>query len=114
MKKILSVGALLLSINIIVGLLLSAYPFFNVCLNSIIIIVFTLMLLSLHKINLRDAFKVSLTFVIAFVGMIEYIIGFLSKSEFADNYVIITDVILCTICVLLIMIANFISSKVNP
>lgn len=113
MKKILSVGALLLSLNIIVGLLLSAYPIFNVCLNSTIIIVFTLMLLSLYKIKLKDAFKVSLTFVIAFVGLIEYIIGFLSKNELADNYIIITDVVLCTVCVLLIMIANFISSKVD-
>ena len=60
MKKILSVGALLLSLNIIVGLLLSAYPIFNVCLNSTIIIVFTLMLLSIYKIKLKDAFKVSL------------------------------------------------------
>ena len=113
MKKILSVGALLLSLNIIVGLLLSAYPIFNICLNSIVIIVFTLMLLSLHKVNLRDAFKVSLTFVVAFAGTIEYIIGFLSKNELADNYIIITDVALCTICVLLIMLANFISSKVD-
>ena len=113
MKKILSVGALLLSLNIIVGLLLSAYPIFNVCLNSTIIIVFTLMLLSLYKIKLKDAFKVSLTFVIAFVGLIEYTIGFLSKSELADNYIIITDVVLCTVCVLLIMIANFISSNVD-
>lgn len=113
MKKILSIGALLLSLNIVVGLLLSAYSIFNICLNSIIIIVFTLMLLSLHKVNLKDAFKVSLTFIVAFVGIIEYIIGFLSKRELADNYIIITDVILCAICVLLIMLANFISSKVD-
>lgn len=111
MKRILYIGAILLTLNIIVGLLLSAYPDFNVCLNSVIIFITTLTIVWINKIRIKTAFKISLTYIIITLGSLECVIGLLSKNDITDNWVIIADLILTVIALILIIAAKYTSLK---
>ena len=113
MKKTIIIGCCLLITNILLGLLLTNYALFNTCLNSIVIIVTTALIALLDKIYLSTAYKISLSFIFGFIGIIEYICGFFSKCTIIDNWIIITDLILLVIQVLILIITNTVSSKVN-
>ena len=113
MKKTIIIGCCLLITNILTGMLLSKYALFNMCLNSTVIIITTVLIALLDKINLSTAYKISMSFVFGFLGIVEYMCGFFSKSTITDNWVIIIDLILLVIQVLILIVANTVSSKVN-
>ena len=113
MKKTIIIGCCLLITNIILGILLSKYALFNMCFNSIVIIVTTVFITLLDRIKLSTAYKISLSFIFGSIGIIEYICGFFSKCTITDNWLIITNLILLVIQVLILIVTTAISSKVN-
>ena len=82
-------------------------------LNSIVIIITTALTALLDKINISTAFKISLSFLFGFIGMVEYICGFLSKGTIIDNWVIITDLVLLVFQILILIVIHAVSSKAN-
>ena len=113
MKKIIIIGCCLLITNILLGLLLSKYALFNMCLNSIVIIITTTLITLLDRIVMSTAYKISLSFIFGSIGIVEYICGFFSKCTITDNWVIITDLILQVVQVLLLIVTTTVSSKLN-
>lgn len=113
MKKTIIIGCCLLITNILLGLLLSKYALFNMCLNSIVIIITTALITLLDRIVMSTAYKISLSFIFGSIGIVEYICGFFSKCTLTDNWVIITDLILLVIQVLLLTVTTTVSSKLN-
>ena len=113
MKKAIIIGCCLLVTNILLGILISKYAFFNMCLNSIVIIITTVLIAVLDRIYLSTAYKISLYFIFGIIGIVEYICGFFSKGTLTDNWVIITDLILLALQVLIIIVTNTITTKVN-
>lgn len=113
MKKTIIIGCCLLVTNILLGILISKYALFNVCLNSIVIIVTTALIELLYRIKLSTAYKLSLSFTFGSIGIIEYICGFFSKCTITDNWIIITDLILLVFQVLILITTTSISTKVN-
>lgn len=110
-KSTITFGSLALVTNIILGILISKYALFNVCLNSAIIIVSTILILLVGCLNLKDALKVSLSLLFSVVGLIELICGFLSKDSILDNWVVISCVVLTLLETTLLIAAKYISNK---
>lgn len=113
MKKIIIIGCCLLITNILLGVLLSKYAIFNICLNSVVIIITTALIALLDKMNLSPAFKISLSYIWGFIGILEYICVFFSKCTITDNWVIITNLILLLIQILILIVVKSVSSKLN-
>lgn len=82
-------------------------------LNSIVIIITTALTALLDKINISTAFKISLSFIFGFIGIVEYVCGFFSKGTITDNWVIITDLVLLVFQILILIITHTVSSKAN-
>lgn len=82
-------------------------------LNSIVIIITTALTALLDKINISTAFKISLSFIFGFIGVVEYVCGFFSKDTITDNWVIITDLVLLVFQILILIITHTVSSKAS-
>ena len=56
MKRIITIGCCLLITNILLGFLLSKYIIFNICLNSIVIIITFVLIAFLDRIKLSTVY----------------------------------------------------------
>ena len=92
---------------------MSKYALFNVCLNSIVVVITTILITLLGRISLSTAYRISLSFLFGFIGIIECICGFFSKSTIADNWVIVVNLILLVIQVLILIVTSTVTLKIN-
>lgn len=106
------IGLILLTINVICGLILTGYTLFNVCFTSAVIIITTILLCILQSVKMKDAFAISLGFLFSFMGMVEFVLGCLSSEQFADNGYLVTIIVLLAIEVSVILICNYISKNI--
>ena len=88
MKKILVVAGATLTVNLLAGLLLSFYPWTNVCFTSLAILVNTLLVALLFTFGAESTHRLSLGMIFLVVGLFEYIGGL------QDNWWIMTFVVL--------------------
>ncbi len=114
MKHInLVIGGILLILNVLIGLIVSTYSTFNLCLTSgIIVLSFALIELLKHS-KLRDAFRVSLTVIFAFLMIVCLILGVLSPETFKDNGYIISIFAILSVELIILLTASFISQNVK-
>lgn len=99
-------GAILLVANILIGLITTSYETFNWILSSVVIIATIVLLGWLSSSSLRDAFKISLSFLFSFLGLVEYILAIVAPSQFADNWYLIVIVGLIIIESLFVIASN--------
>lgn len=112
MKNItLITGGTLLLVNIIIGLLITAYPMFNLCFTSAIIAITTLLLFALCKVNLKDGFIIGLSCLFSLLGLVELILGAVSSVSIQNNGCVIATIILIAIQVLTLVICNIVSKN---
>lgn len=90
-------GAILLIANVLIGLIASSYETLNWIFSSVVIIVTTLLLGRISSSLLKDAFKISLSFLFSFLGIVEFILAIIAPSQFTDNWYLIVIVGLCVI-----------------
>lgn len=109
-KGLLIFGIILLISNILIGLIVSSYETFNVCLTSVVIIATTLLLGWLSSSNLKDAFKISLTVLFSFLGLVEFVLGLVAPSQFEDNWYLVVIIVLIII-ESLFLISSSLASK---
>ena len=109
----LIIGGIILLLNVLIGFLVSSYSTFNICLTSGIIILSFAFIETLKYLKLRDAFRISLTFVFAFLLIVCMVLGVLSPETFKDNGYIIAIFVILAIEVILLLSARFISQNVN-
>ena len=113
MKNItLIIGGTLLVVNLIIGLLLSVYPLFNMCFTSMVIISTTLLLYLLCKIKMKDGFVIGLYSFFSFMGFIEMILGIISQDSLQDNGYLVAVVILIALQGIALAICNMASKNV--
>lgn len=114
MKKIfLIVYISAIVLNILLGLLISKYDMFNVILNCIVLLSNMLLILAADSAITIDAFRYSITALIILLGMINYILGFFSSSNFYDNWIIILYLCVTFLEILLILLMHHISKSRN-
>lgn len=112
-KTILILGGLALVVNILLGLLLSKYDYFNMGANCGVIALNTALLFCLYQFNMRDVFRISLSFIFAIVGLIELILGCFMQQHLQDNACLIAILIFLFAEVSLFVIVNILSNKIK-
>lgn len=114
MKKIILISACLaLVLNLLLGLLLSCYEYFNMGVNCCIIVINAILLLSLFHFNMRDAFRISLSFLLSLLAFVEFILGGLMPQQLQDNGYLISLIVLLFIEITLFGVTNIMSNKLK-
>lgn len=93
-KLLLTSGGIVLTANLLAGLLLSSYNAMNMWINSGIVIFTTILLLIIASSNLRNGFKISLSMLFSVIGFIAFVLCLFAKPQITDNWVIIVLIIL--------------------
>ncbi len=110
-KTTIIIAAILLVLNILLGLLLSSFKPFNIVFTSLIILLTGGLIYLLQSIKLKDAFAISLSFLFATIGLIEYILAIISPEYIPDNGYIIATIVLLAIESIILLICNLTSKK---
>lgn len=97
--------------NILLGAIITSYSVFNVCVTSIIIAVTTALLIGITSSELKDAFKISLNFLFAFFGLIEFVLGIFAPEQYKNNWYLIAIICLIIIESTIYTISNIASKK---
>ena len=106
-------GLFALVVNIMVGVIVPAYPQFNMYLNSAIIVVHTMLLLAVLIANLKDAFRISLGYLFSTICVSMLIWGFFVIPQFENNIPLIVMFAITLMEVLGLIGANYITNKVK-
>ncbi len=109
-KYIYYIASAILIANILIGVILSSYSFANVCISSFVIIVTTLLLIVVQTCALKDAFKISLSFIYLLIGVLEFILSLFSPQQFNDNWFIIAFIILSILEGTILLISKYITN----
>lgn len=114
MKKVILFSSVaLLVANVLAGLMLSAYNTFNVITTSTIILLTTGLLYATTVVQLKDAFRVSLNFIFAFVGLVLFLLMLFAPHHIQDNWAMIVAIMLIIIEIIVLYLAHWISNKTN-
>lgn len=105
----LVVGGILLMLNLVLGLIFSSYKPFNIGLNSAVIIVNTLILYSLGVAQIKDGFKISLTFLFLFAAVLEFILALFVPDSWENNVTLTMLILLLAGQIILYVIVYFVS-----
>lgn len=114
-KTIITLGSILAVVNLLIGLIVSAFGWINIVISTAIIVATTLLLLAISNgyISLKDGFKVSLGFLIPAFGLIEYLFAVFMPNKFVDNWCLIVVILLCAMEAGLLITAHSVSTKIR-
>lgn len=112
-KTILILGGLAFIVNVLFGLLLSGYSYFNMGVNCGVIALNTALLFCLYQFNMRDAFRIALSFLFVIVGLIELVLGCFMQQQLQDNACLIAILILLSAEISFVVIVNILSNKIK-
>ena len=112
-KAILITSAILLALNLIFGLVLSSYDWFNVAVSSGIIILTVSLCLLADRAVIKDGFNVSLLILFSIIGLIQYILAVFMPSAFTDNWIFIAIIVLFGIEAIMLTGASIVSDKIK-
>lgn len=101
----------MLVLNVVFGLTLTAYTPFKFCFSSTAIIVTAILICLLSTVRLKDAFAISLGFLFAFLGIVEFILGCCSPETFTDNGCFVAALVLFAFEVAILLICKLISKS---
>lgn len=107
------ITAIILTINILAGLVLSDYKQFNVAFTSVIIVITGLLVYIIQSIQIKKAFAISLAFFFSFMGFIAYILGLLSPEGLKDNGYAVVSLAIIAIEIIVLLICSITSKKVK-
>lgn len=96
-------------LNLVIGLIFSAYKPFNIGLNCVVIIVNTLMLYSLGVVQIKDGFRISLSFLFLIAAAIEFLLAFFVSETLENNVALTMLILMFAGQVILYVIAYFVS-----
>lgn len=106
----LIIGGLIITVNILFGVLLSAYSPYNMWFNTAMIAITTIMLYLVQSVHLKDAFKVSLTILLPISGFLKFLLGLFAPSRFEDNWCVIVCTLI-TVFEIIVLLAVLKTSK---
>lgn len=114
MKKLtLILGSLTLIINILLGMMLSFYPAFNMGVNCVVILFNMVLIYTLSAIQIKDGFRYSLNFLFIALSLVEVILGFLTPERFEDNFTLILLLLILISKIVLLIITACVSKITN-
>ena len=112
MKKIIIFTTLaLIAANGLAGLLISSYQPFNAIATSIALLLTGILLYTVARIPLKDAFHVSFVFIISFIGIVLYLLMLFAKPQLHDNWCVIIGAVLLVVETIFTYIAYIVSKN---
>ena len=105
----LVLGGIILLLNLVIGMIFSAYKPFNIGLNSAVIIVNTLILYSLGVVQIKDGFRISLSFLFLIAAAVEFILALFVPETLENNFSLTMLILLFAGQIILYAIAYFVS-----
>lgn len=110
-KVIVFITLVLAAANVLAGVLITEYHLFNAIATSMALLLTGGLLYVVTQSSLRDAFKVSYTFLFIFIGLVIYLLMLVSKPQMQDNWCIITSVLLIVFEAVILYIAIWVSKR---
>ena len=111
MKRIIIIALVVLIANLLAGLLITAYSPLNLLFTSMAILVNTLLTVLLFMGHAESTHRLSLGFVFAGVGMLEFLTGFFAPQQWADNWWLLGMIILTALQSILLFLAVYYSKE---
>ena len=105
------IGVLIISLNLLFGVLISAYSWINVLMNSCVIVTLFSLLLYLRRVNIHNTIKLSYRLLFIFVGILEYVLCIFAPRTLENNWFIIVFLIFTTTKLLAILLAKNLKKK---
>ena len=93
-------------------MILKSYDSFNWITNDIIILFNILLMLLLSQSQIKDGFKISLSFILPIIAIVQFSLGLVVADKFEDNFILILLFVLVFIQILLLLIGKTISKYV--
>ena len=103
----------LLVLNVLAGLIFTDYQWINVGCSSLVLLFNYLFIVALQRGKLKDAFKVSLSFILPFIGIIEFVLATVASPDPSNNVALMTVLVLLVFQLLLFLSLNFVSQKID-
>lgn len=97
MKRIIIIASAVLAVNLLAGLLLSAYAPMSVLFTSLAIVINALLVCLIFALGAESTHRLSLGFCFLAVGALEFISAFLAPQRWTDNWWLIMLVALTAI-----------------
>ena len=101
-STILTIGGILVAVNLMFGLLLSSYNAFNVGFTTVALILTITLIYVVHTVRLSDAAKVAFTILLPVSGFFKFVLGIISPARIEDNWCMIGCVLLTVIEVVIV------------
>jgi len=113
---ILFLALISLLLNIVFGNVLDVYPLFNMGINCGVIAFTAALLFALRFSTMATAFRISLSGLFSFLGLVMFVLGILSPEKWKDNGFIIAICFVMVFEAIALAICNVVSkfnSEVN-
>jgi hypothetical protein len=111
-QSIILIGSILVIVNLLLGLIISAYGCVNLVASTVILVLTAVVLLLVNgRMSLKDGYVVSLNILIPIIGLIQYIIAVFMPNRFSNNWGMIALLVLIAIEAILLVATNSISKK---
>ncbi|MCX6145691.1 MAG: hypothetical protein NTW25_00350 [Candidatus Kapabacteria bacterium] len=88
-NNILFIGIVLIVLNTIIGLIVSAYKPFNMMFVDISLIISLALTFLLSNSSIADAFKIGLTLLFVITGLVRVVCAFISPNILTNNFIVI-------------------------
>ena len=113
-KSIILIGAILAVVNLLLGLIISTYDYFNLAISTIVIVLTAIILLAINvRLRLKDGYKVSLNIIIPIIGIAQYLFALFMPNHITDNWEFIAIILFSVIEVILCIAANSVSTIIK-
>jgi hypothetical protein len=114
MKNIFTyIGLILILLNSLIGLISSSYSTFNWVTNDVIILLNTVLLSLIANSKQKDGFKISFSFILPIIGLVQLILGTMIENKLEDNYKLIFIICLFVVQLLFVLLGKVFSKYVN-
>lgn len=112
-KTILFATIAVLIVNIVAGLLLSNYHTFNMLATSVVVILTATLMYITECITMKAAFRVSLPFVFAAMGIVMFLLMLFSKHQIQDNWCVIVSLVILLMEAVILYVTHRVSKTIK-
>ena len=102
-----------LVINVLAKLIFKDYQWENVGFSSAVLVFNSLFLYLAGTVSLKDSFKISLSFILLLLGIIELILAIIAPASFSDNMYLMGVIGLVAFQLITFLLVYLVSQKIE-
>ena len=102
-----------LIVNITAGLLLSSYHTFNMLATSVVVLFTAALMYISESITMKDAFRVSLPFIFATLGIVMFLLMLFSMHHIRDNWCVIVSLVILLIETVILYVIHRVGKQIR-